>query len=181
MPNTEPMIRARTPFRFPAWLAWTLVILVIGLTWWPIFPGMIDAFRVARLKTPDLALWQAQPLDVQIHVYFALTALAIGAVVLAHPKGRGLHKLLGWSWIVAMTGTALSSFFITDLNGGALSFIHLLSGWTLIALPMGLYAIRKGSIRGHRRAMVSMYFGGLILAGALTFVPGRVMWAIFLG
>jgi uncharacterized membrane protein len=34
-------------------------------------------------------------------------------------------------------------------------------------------------VQAHRRAMTGMFVGGLIVAGALTFLPGRLMWAIF--
>ena len=29
--------------------------------------------------------------------------------------------------------------------------------------------------------MTSMFVGGLIVAGAFTFLPGRLMWAVFFG
>jgi uncharacterized membrane protein len=80
-----------------------------------------------------------------------------------------------------MAITAISSLFIMEINDGAFSFIHLFSGWTLVALPMGIYAIRRRHLRGHRGAMAGTFFGGLIVAGAFTFIPGRLMWAIFFG
>jgi uncharacterized membrane protein len=102
-------------------------------------------------------------------------------VILFRPKGRGLHKALGWSWVIAMGITAVSSLFITGLNGDFYSLVHLLSGWTIIGLPMAIYAIRNRKVETHRRAMTGMFVGGLIIAGALTFIPGRLMFETFFG
>ena len=114
----------------------------------------------------------------------ALTALVIGVVLLAGVKGDRLHRTLGWLWVLAMATTAVSSFFIHQINPGGpagLSLIHLLSGWTVVGLPMAVYAARRHRVADHRRAMTGMFVGGLIVAGLLTFLPGRLMWAIFFG
>ena len=44
-----------------------------------------------------------------------------------------------------------------------------------------VYAARRHRVAAHRRAMTGMFVGGLIVAGAFTFLPGRLMWAIFFG
>ena len=145
-----------------------------------------DGGRVARmgfnLRAPDFSLLAAAPTAIQIHVAAALTALAVGIVLLAGIKGTRLHRALGWTWVLAMGTTAVSSFFIHQINPGGpagLSLIHLLSGWTMVGLPMAVYAARRHRVQAHRRAMTGMFVGGLIVAGLLTFLPGRLMWAIF--
>lgn len=163
-----------------------LLLILIGLgaaTAGPVVPLLWRAIESGQFRphAPDWALLASQTAAVQIHVVAALFALLIGAVVLLRPKGRGPHKALGWCWIAAMTTTALSSLFITGLNGDSYSLIHLLSGWVLVALPMGVYAIRRRDIRSHRRAMVSLFVGGLIVAGAFTFIPGRFMFNFLFG
>jgi uncharacterized membrane protein len=80
-----------------------------------------------------------------------------------------------------MGTTAVSSLFMTGLNGNFYSLIHLLSGWTIIALPMAIFAIRNRKVETHRRAMTGMFLGGLLIAGALTFIPGRFMFEFFFG
>lgn len=148
----------------------------------------VDDGRLARVgftpHAPDWRLLLASPPATQIHVAAALTALAIGIVLLIGVKGNRLHRTLGWTWVLAMATTAVSSFFIHRLNPGGpggFSLIHLLSGWTVIALPMAVHAARRHRIADHRRAMTGMFVGGLIVAGAFTFLPGRLMWAIFFG
>lgn len=134
-----------------------------------------------RPHAPDWTLFFALPLQIQIHVGAAIAALAIGTIILLLPKGRGPHKALGWSWVAAMTTTAASSLFITGLNGDLYSAIHLLTGWTLIALPMGVVAIRKRNVMTHRQIMTSLYIGGLVLAGLFSFIPGRFMFEFLFG
>jgi uncharacterized membrane protein len=130
---------------------------------------------------PDLSLIAAAPLVIQLHIAGAVTALVIGSVLLAGVKGSGLHKRLGWTWVAAMALTAISSLFIKVIHPGHFSFIHLLSGWTLIALPMAIFAVKRRNVRLHRRAMTGMFVGGLLIAGLFTFIPGRLMWNVFLG
>lgn len=130
---------------------------------------------------PDFAMIAEAPLVIRIHLFAALTALAIGTVLMMRVKGTTLHKLLGWTWVIAMGTTAVSSLFIRTINPGHFSFIHLLSGWTIVGLPGAVYAIKRGKVAAHRRAMTGMFVGGLLLAGLFTFIPGRLLWAVFFG
>ena len=159
-----------------------LVIGLIGLTAW-LQPRAIAYITHAswRLKAPELGLIAQQGLPVKLHLAAALTALAIGVVIMLRPKGVGLHRLLGWSWVLAMAATAISSLFLHSFTGSRFGPVHLLSGWTVVALPMAVAAIRRRDVARHRRSMTSLFVGGLLLAGALTFIPGRLMWAVFFG
>jgi uncharacterized membrane protein len=145
----------------------------------PIAPQIAAQFGRASPHLPDWSLWAGQKPQVLIHVGAALTALAIGIVLMLLPKGVGPHKLLGWTWVIAMATTAVSSLFIFGLNGDFFSIIHLLSGWTIIALPMAVFAIRRRNVMMHRRMMMGLFVGGLLIAGALAFIPGRLMFETF--
>lgn len=136
-------------------------------------PGAEVRFRV------DLSPLAAAPPAVQVHVAAALLSFAVGCVILARPKGRGLHRTLGWTWVAAMALTAASSFFITQMMGSSLGPIHALSAWTLIVLPMGVAAIRRRDVAAHRRHMTQSFLGGMVIAGLFTFLPGRLMWSTF--
>jgi uncharacterized membrane protein len=157
----------------------------VGLIGAAFAAGMVDLGRMAAAdwtpRAPDVALIARQPLALQVHLGAALVALAIGLIIMARPKGRGLHRVLGWSWVIAMAITAVSSLFLTGLNGDRVSLIHLLSGWTIIMLPMAIVAIRRRNVDAHRRRMTGLFMGGLLIAGALTFLPGRLMWHVFFG
>ena len=59
--------------------------------------------------------------------------------------------------------------------------IHLTVIWTLTLLTAGLWSARKHRVRAHRTRMMLLFFGPILLAGALTFLPGRLMWRLFFG
>lgn len=143
--------------------------------------GLALAIASTFAHSPDWALLARQPWVIQLHIAAALTALLLGTVQLVGIKGTGIHRLIGWTWVVAMVTVAVSSLFIRQINPGAFSFIHLLSGWTLIALPMALFAIRRGRVASHASGMTWTFVGGLIVAGAFTFLPGRLLWKVFFG
>ena len=76
---------------------------------------------------------------------------------------------------------AISSFFIYDLKvWGNYSPIQPLSAWTLLSLGAGIYFIRKGDIRRHKFVMTSLFYLALILTGAFTLLPGRLMHTVFI-
>ena len=135
----------------------------------------------ARLHWPNVGLLAAQPLVVQLHVAAASTALLIGAGLMWGPKGTTIHRAFGWTWVIAMMTVAISSFFIHAINPGGFSPIHALSAYVAIGVPMGVAFARRHDIRAHRRMMTGNFLFGLIVAGAFTLVPGRLMWRVFFG
>ena len=127
----------------------------------------------------DLAPLLASSAMLQAHVIAAVSTFMIGCVLLAGVKGRTMHRALGYVWVASMAVTAISSLFLRDLNPGSFSFIHALSAWTMIILPMGLAAARRRNIAAHRKHMTGMFMGGLVIAGLFSFLPGRLMWHLF--
>lgn len=119
---------------------------------------------------------------VQIHVLAAILAALLGAIVLFRRKGTPAHRLSGRIWVLLMVITALSSFAIHTIRSwGPWSFIHLISIGTLIALAAGIALARKHRIRAHATTMRATYAGGLLIAGTLSFMPGRIMHAMVFG
>ena len=121
------------------------------------------------------------PWVIQVHVASAVGALLLGAALMTLRKGVRLHRVMGWSWAVLMGVAAVSSLFIMRTNPGHFSFIHGLSAWTIVMLPMALLAARRHNVKRHRRIVMGMYFGGVVLAGLLAFLPGRIMWSVIVG
>lgn len=158
-----------------------LLIVVLGMTLTsggaPVSVG--DATLSPHL--PDIALFLRQPTVIQIHLLAALGAVALGAVLMSMRKGVRFHRMAGWTWAALLATTAVSSLFITSLNGDKWSLIHLLAGWTIIGLPFAVLAARRHKVKDHRSAMMGMYYGGVLIAGALAFIPGRLMWKLVLG
>jgi len=119
---------------------------------------------------------------VQIHAFIAMAAFVLGAVQLAAPKGTIPHRTIGWIWAGLMTVIAVSSFFIHDLRViGPFSPIHLLSIFVLVMLPLAVINARRHRVDAHRRGMIMMFTGALVIAGLFTLLPGRVMHAVVFG
>lgn len=142
--------------------------------------GVIFALGDPHPHAFDSALFARQPRVIQAHVIAAVLALLLGLVQFAGPKGNAVHRVIGWSWVVLMMTVAISSFVMLSLGGG-LNPIHALSAAVLVLVPLGVIAARRGDVARHRGFMTGVFVFGLIVAGAFTFVPGRLMWRLFLG
>jgi uncharacterized membrane protein len=122
------------------------------------------------------------PAVIQIHAFAAIAAFAIGVVQLAAPKGTIPHRLIGWSWTMLMLAVAVSSLFIHILRiWGRWSPIHLLSLLVLATVPLAVWRARRHDVRRHSNAMAALFMGALVIAGAFTFMPGRIMHAVAFG
>jgi uncharacterized membrane protein len=84
-------------------------------------------------------------------------------------------------YLSLMTVTAVAAFFIRSIKPSHLSFIHLFIPLTLFGVFGTLWNVRRGNITGHRNAMLGLYLGGLLIAGGLTLLPGRLMHDVFFG
>ena len=154
-----------------------LAILVYGVVSWLILKGATDA--MPRFKF-DPSHFMTSSLALQTHVASALTTFAIGVLMLTRiVKGSRAHKRLGWTWVVAMGATAISSFFLVGLNGNSYSFIHGLSAWTVITLPFAIAAVRRGKVQSHAKEMTGLFINGMLIAGLFSFLPGRLLWHTF--
>jgi uncharacterized membrane protein len=126
-------------------------------------------------------LLNASPV-IQIHAFAAMAAFALGLVQFTAPKGTIPHRMIGWIWVVLMAAVAGSAFFIHEIRmWGPWSPIHLLAIFTLVSPPLAVLHARKHRVANHKWAMISIFVGGLVIAGAFTFVPGRIMHAVAVG
>ncbi|EFL88548.1 transmembrane protein [Ahrensia sp. R2A130] len=125
-------------------------------------------------------------LPIWIHLIAVLLAAIIGAFVLWRRKGDGRHKLWGRCWVVLMAVVAISSFWIVEIMDGGFSPIHLLSIYTLSSIAIGVYSIRFGkrtpaAIERHRDALQGLYAAGIMVAGAFTLMPNRLLGRLTFG
>lgn len=117
---------------------------------------------------------------IQIHVIGAVLSMIGAVILLSARKGTPRHKLIGKLWVGTMTVTAISSFLIRDIRViGDFSPIHLLSILTLFGLYQIVSLARAKKISDHKKAVNNLVFGALGVAGAFTFLPGRIMNAVF--
>lgn len=119
-----------------------------------------------------------------LHLATAAGAAIVGPFILLRQKGDRLHKTLGRIWAALMMITAICSAFIrtpgAGIAGTGFSFIHFFTIWTLINIPIGVWAARTGRVGMHRGIMAGLYIG-LLVAGAFTFIPGRMLGNLVFG
>jgi uncharacterized membrane protein len=126
-------------------------------------------------------LFNAAP-PIPLHAFAAMTAFALGLVQFAAPKGTLPHRTIGWIWVLLIVTVAISSFWIHQIRLlGPFSPIHLLSIFTLIVLPIGVWRAHRHRVADHRRIMSFIFAGALVVAGLFTFVPGRIMHTVVFG
>lgn len=117
-----------------------------------------------------------------LHALVAIAAIILGGVQLARPKGTVTHRVLGWAWVVLMFTLITSSFNIHTIKQfGNFSLIHGISIFSLVMLPYGIYSVRRRNISTHKKTMIGLYTGALIVAGLFTLLPGRVMHNVVFG
>lgn len=134
--------------------------------------------RPVRLRF-DLSPLAEIPFVLQAHIGGAVLALFLGVFLLRVRSRPRMHRMLGYVWASMMAVTVATSFFLTGVNGDRLSYIHLLSGWTAIILPVAIIAARRRWLARHREIMSRLFFGALLGAGLFSFLPGRFMWQLF--
>ena len=119
---------------------------------------------------------------ISVHAFAAMAAFALGIVQFAAPKGTLPHRTIGWTWVGLMVVVAASSFWIHEIRLlGPWSPIHLLSIMVLVLLPFAVLSARRHKVSRHRKTMIGIFTGGLVIAGLFTLLPGRIMHAVFFG
>ena len=110
-----------------------------------------------------------------------IIALALTPVILLRRRGDRRHRVLGTIWVVAMIISALDSFLIRSINDGQFSFIHILSAWVLIQVPIIWWSAKTHSIDRHRSTVRCMVTGALLAAGFFTFPFNRMLGHFLFG
>ncbi|MEM6766990.1 MAG: DUF2306 domain-containing protein [Bacteroidota bacterium] len=103
----------------------------------------------------------------------------LGATSLLIKKGTPIHRNLGKVYMLLMLFTALVTLFMPALVGPRLfdhfGWIHSFSFLTIWTVPTAYLAIKKGRVGAHRRKMVLLYIGAILIAGGFTLAPGRYL------
>jgi len=129
------------------------------------------------------------PWIIQAHAFAAFAAFVLGVVQFAAPKGTMPHKTLGVVWIVLMSVITISSIFVRPALYPGLplvkwfSWIHLFTIMTAFGVVAGVTMLVKGGpgLKYHARPFRGIFIGGLIIAGILAFLPGRIMHQVAFG
>lgn len=119
--------------------------------------------------------WPRIPTFLWLHLLTILVAVALTPVMLLRRRGDRLHRQLGWVWVGSMLATALLTFNLRLVNDGEFSFIHILSFWTAVQVPLIVMHARAHRVEKHRSAVRGMVLGALLIAGFFTFPFDRLL------
>lgn len=116
---------------------------------------------------------------VYAHLATVLPAFVMGTYLMFSRKGSKAHRLLGKIYMLLMVATAIIALFIKAEVGpqllGHFGFIHLFSILLLYSVPTAYFAALRHDRKSHAWRMISVYVGGLLIAGGFTLMPGRLM------
>jgi uncharacterized membrane protein len=119
---------------------------------------------------------------IRLHAFAAMAAFVLGVIQFSAPKGTIPHRTIGWVWVALMLAVSVSAFWIHTIRlWGPWSPIHLLAIFTLVMLPVAVLHARRHRVQQHRVAMLSLFFGALVIAGLFTLFPGRIMSTVVFG
>lgn len=118
-----------------------------------------------------------------LHLGSVIPAFIIGTILLIIKKGTNTHKVFGRIYMILMLITAFITLLMPAEVGPKVlnhfGWIHLFSFLTIYTIPSAYLAIKKGDIKSHKRKMILLYFGAIIIAGSFTFFPGRYLYNLF--
>ncbi|MCR9153969.1 MAG: DUF2306 domain-containing protein [Bacteroidetes bacterium] len=118
-----------------------------------------------------------------LHLVTVIPCFIIGTVLLLIKKGSPFHKKAGRVYMILMLLTAAITLFMPAQVGprflNHFGWIHSFSFLTIYTVPTAYSAVKKGNIKAHKRKMILLYFGAIIIAGGFTFFPGRYLYELF--
>jgi uncharacterized membrane protein len=119
------------------------------------------------------------PLVVQAHVVTVVPAFVLGAwLLLFSRKDSRWHRALGVMFLALMVITAIISLFIhrrmAESAASGMSSTHLFIPFVLFATWRAINGALKGNIKQHRRWVMGLFFGALVINGVnnIFFLPG---------
>ena len=158
-----------------------IIFTIVGVAIYPFTKGILYLASHAHPHALDTVVFQRLSLPIKLHLLAAVAAVALGAALMVVRKGKTFHRFAGWTWVGLVSLVAGSSIFITALNPGHWSLLHLFTGWTLIMLPLAVFAAKRRNLVRHRRTMMGLFYGGFVINGFIALIPGRTLWHLFFG
>jgi len=133
-----------------------------------------------------LAPLLAAPFAVKLHVFTVVPAFFLGTwLIFFSRKGARRHRAIGYVYLSLMTITAITVLWIHQIPAIDIVYgfgpIHIFSLVTLSGVVGALRGAWTHNIKMHRRSMLGVYIGGLLIAGSFAFLPGRIMHAMVFG
>lgn len=134
----------------------------------------------------SLAPLIAAPFAVQLHVFTVIPAFMLGTwLIFFSRKGARRHRAIGYVYLGLMTVTAIAALFIHQIPSIDIVYgfgpIHIFSLVTLSGVVGALRGARMHNVAMHKRSMLGVYIGGILIAGTFAFLPGRIMHTMVFG
>jgi uncharacterized membrane protein len=143
-------------------------------------PALVRQGSAGHLHGLDVRVFAAQPLAMQLHIIAVALAVPLGAVMMASRKGRRFHRVAGWTWAGLVSIGSATPVWLA-LSAHRWFPVHLTVIFVMTLLLTGVLAARRHDVARHRARMMWLYYSSILGAGALTFLPGRLMWRLFFG
>lgn len=129
------------------------------------------------------------PWVIQVHTFAAVAAFFLGLVQFTAPKGTLPHRTLGAVWVALMAAVVITSIFVRPSIQPGLplsqwfSWIHIFTVLTAFGLVGGVQYLARGGadLKRHKGPFLGIFIGGLVIAGAFAFMPGRIMHEVVFG
>jgi len=133
-----------------------------------------------------LAPLLAASFAVKLHVFTVVPAFFLGTwLIFFSRKGAPRHRAIGYVYLVLMTVTAIAALFIHEIPAIDIVYgfgpIHIFSIVTLSGVVGALRGAWSHNIKLHKRSMLGVYIGGLLIAGSFALLPGRLMHRVIFG
>ena len=121
---------------------------------------------------------------VLIHLCIILPCILFDTYLIFAKKGTQSHNFIGKLYMILMGLTGILTLFIPAQVGQNIfnhfGVLHLLSLLTLYTVPSAWFAIKRGDVKSHKYSMISLYIGGIIIAGGYAILaPGRYLHTLF--
>jgi len=126
------------------------------------------------------------PFAIRLHVFTVVPAFFLGTwQIFFSRKGMRMHRALGYVYLTLMTVTAVTALFIHQIPAIDIVYgfgpIHIFSLVTLFGVVGALRGAWSHNIKLHKRSMLGVYIGGLLIAGSFALLPGRLMHRVIFG
>ena len=120
-----------------------------------------------------------------VHLATVIPCFVIGTTLLLVRKGTSFHRTAGRIYMVLMLFTACITLLMPAQVGPRFldhfGYLHGFSFLTIYTVPTAYIAIKRGNVKAHRRKMILLYVGAILIAGGFTLLPGRYLYEIFFG
>ena len=119
-----------------------------------------------------------------IHLATVIPCFILGTILLLIKKGTRFHRQYGRIYMILMLITAVITLFMPAQVGSRILYhfgwIHSFSFLTIYTVPTAYLAIKNGKVKSHKRKMILLYFGAIVIAGGFTFFLGDICMNYFL-